>query len=65
MAFEIAFVGSQSRHLLFEQNIDNIPYGALWTPGTHLVQTSLQGNEGNVAPYAPFKQIVQIQHSAP
>jgi hypothetical protein len=63
LAFELAYVGSQSRHLLLEQNIDNIPYGGLWTPGTHLVDPSLQGNEQLVAPYNPFKQIVQNQHS--
>lgn len=62
MAVELSYVGSQSRHLVVEQNIDNIPYGGLWTPGTHLVPASLQGNEGTVAPYAPFKQIVQIEH---
>ena len=59
---ELAYVGSESRHQQIEQNIDNIPYGALWTPGTHIVPVSLQGNEGTVAPYAPFKQIVQIEH---
>src|SRR5437899_3206616 len=60
---ELGYVGSQSRHLLLEQNIDSIPEGALWTPGTHLVPTSIQGSEGTVAPYAPFAQIAQIQHS--
>lgn len=59
---ELAYVGSQSRHLQIEQNIDNIAPGALWTPGTHLVPAALQGNEGTVAPYTPFKQIVQIEH---
>ncbi|GAA3750955.1 hypothetical protein GCM10022270_06620 [Terriglobus aquaticus] len=59
---ELAYVGSQSRHLELLQNIDNIAPGALWTPGTHIVPTSVQGNEGNFAPYAPFKQIVQISH---
>ena len=61
-AMEMAYVGSQSRQLLIEQNIDNVPLGALWTPGTHLVPTELQGNEGLKAPFTPFKQIVQIQH---
>ncbi|MGA7158526.1 MAG: carboxypeptidase-like regulatory domain-containing protein [Acidobacteriaceae bacterium] len=60
--FELAYVGSESRHLQIEQNIDNIPLGALWTPGTHLVAADITGNEGNYAPYTPFKQIVQIQH---
>lgn len=60
---EIAYVGSQSRHLELLQNINNIAPGALWTPGTHIVPVATQGNEGAVAPYAPFKQIVQIQHS--
>jgi hypothetical protein len=59
---ELAYVGSESRHQQIEQNIDNVPYGALWTPGTHIVPVALQGNEGTVAPYAPFKQIVQIEH---
>lgn len=59
---EVAYVGSESRHQQIEQNIDNIPLGALWTPGTHIVPVELQGNEGTVAPYAPFKQIVQIEH---
>jgi hypothetical protein len=63
LAFELSYVGSQSRHLVIEQNIDSIPYGGLWTPGTHLVDPSLQGNEGTVAPYTPFAQITQIQHS--
>jgi hypothetical protein len=59
---ELAYVGSESRHQEIEQNIDNIAPGALWTPGTHIVATALQGSEGTVAPYAPFKQIVQIEH---
>ncbi|MDE1156098.1 MAG: carboxypeptidase regulatory-like domain-containing protein [Acidobacteriaceae bacterium] len=60
---EMAYVGSQSRNMQLEQNIDNVAPGALWTPGTHLVSTDVQGNEGNYAPYTPFKQIVQIQHT--
>jgi hypothetical protein len=60
---EVAYVGSQSRHLVLEQNIDSIPYGTLWTPGTHLVPLELQGAEGTVAPYTPFAQVSQIQHS--
>jgi hypothetical protein len=62
-AFELAYVGSQSRHLIVEQNLDAVPYGTLWTPGTHLVPPGLQGSEGTVSPYAPFAQITQIQHS--
>jgi hypothetical protein len=62
MFTEVAYVGSQSRHLSIEQNINNIPLGALWTPGTHLVPTGVQGLESSVTPYAPFAQIVQIQH---
>lgn len=62
-ATELAYVGSESRHLEIEQNIDSIPYGKLWTPGTHLVPTSIQGDEVSVAPYNPFSQIVQLQHS--
>jgi hypothetical protein len=64
---ELAYVGSQSRHLLIEQNIDNIPYGKLWLPGTHLINPIYDGgqggSEGLAAPYTPFKQIVQNQHS--
>jgi hypothetical protein len=62
---ELAYVGSQSRHLLIEQNIDNIPYGKLWvSPSNHnLGSQYLGGNEALAAPYDPFKQIVQIQHS--
>jgi hypothetical protein len=61
-SLEFAYVGSESRHQQIEQNIDNIPEGALWTPGTHLVPTNVAGNEANYAPYTPFKQIVQIEH---
>jgi Carboxypeptidase regulatory-like domain len=57
---EFAYVGSQSRHLQIEQNIDAIPYGALWETGTHLINGS---NPAVVAPYAPFTQIEQLQHS--
>jgi len=60
---EVAYVGSQSRHLQIEQNINSIPAGSLWEPGTHLVDPAIQGAEGTVAPYAPFAQITQIQHS--
>jgi len=60
---ELGYVGNQSRHLLIEQNIDNIPYGALWLPGTHLINPIYNGNEGLAAPYTPFKQIVQNQRS--
>jgi hypothetical protein len=56
---EIAYVGSQSRHLQIEQNIDPIPYGTLWTPGTHLFSGA---NPAVVAPFAPFTQIEQLQH---
>jgi len=60
---ELAYVGSQSRHLQIEQNIDSIPMGQLWLPGGHLVNPAIEGAEGTVAPYAPFAQISQIQHS--
>ena len=63
MSADIAYVGSQSRNLQLEQNIDNVPLGALWVPGTHNVLAASIGNEGNYAPYFPFKQIVQIQHT--
>jgi hypothetical protein len=56
---EVAYVGSQSRHLQIEQNIDSIPYGTLWTPGTHLFNGD---NPAVAAPYAPFSQIEQLQH---
>jgi len=56
---EFAYVGSQSRHLQIEQNIDPIPYGTLWVPGTHLFNGD---NPAKVAPYAPFTQIEQLQH---
>jgi Carboxypeptidase regulatory-like domain len=56
---EFAYVGSQSRHLEIEQNIDTIPYGTLWTPGTHLFNGD---NPAVVAPYAPFTQVEQLQH---
>jgi len=59
---ELAYVGSQSRHQQIEQNIDSVPYGALWLPGTHTVNPALAGNEQLAAPYNPFAQIVQIQH---
>jgi hypothetical protein len=62
-SFELAYVGSQSRHLQIEQNIDNVPYGALWEAGGHLVDPAVTGNEVNYAPYNPFSQIVQNQHS--
>jgi hypothetical protein len=57
---EVAYVGSQSRHLQIEQNIDSIPYGTLWVPGTHLFNGD---NLAVIAPYAPFTQIEQLQHS--
>jgi len=65
---ELGYVGSQSRHLLLEQNIDSVPYGALWAGSTnpacpHCLLSGASGNEGNYAPYKPFKQISQIQHS--
>jgi carboxypeptidase family protein len=64
---EVAYVGSQSRHLLVEQNIDSVPYGALWLPGTHLINPIYDGNQGGseglAAPYAPFRQISQNSHS--
>jgi len=59
---EIAYVGSQSRHLSIEQNIDSIPLGSLWIPGTHVLQPNLQAVENAVTPYAPFSQIAQVQH---
>jgi Carboxypeptidase regulatory-like domain len=60
---EIGYVGSQSRHLQIEQNIDPIPEGRLWLPGTHLVDPAFAGSEGLAAPYAPFSQISAIEHN--
>lgn len=63
MTAELAYVGSQSRHLQLEQNIDNVPYGALWNSGTHVVNAAYNGSEQLAAPYNPFSQIVQVQHN--
>lgn len=63
MTAELAYVGSQSRHLQLEQNIDSVPYGALWLSGTHQVNPKYNGSEQLAAPYNPFAQIVQIQHN--
>jgi hypothetical protein len=64
---DVAYVGSQSRHLVVEQNIDAIPYGKMWLPGTHLVNPIYDGNQGGsigmAAPYAPFAEIAANSHS--
>jgi hypothetical protein len=60
---ELGYVGSQTRHLLVEQNIDPVPPGALWEPGTHIVNPIYVGNERLAAPFPTFGEIIELFHN--
>jgi hypothetical protein len=65
---EISYVGSQSRHLLVENNIDPVPAGALWLPGTMTLNPTYvpggnTGSEHLAAQYPNFTEIIQLNHN--
>lgn len=60
---ELGYVGSQTRHLLIEQNIDPVAPGALWEPGTYIVNPAYVGHEQLAAPYPSFSEVIELFHT--
>ena len=72
MQFEIAYVGSQTHHLLLEnslQNVDALPIGSLFVPDpithTFILPNSLSiAQQGDYRPYRPYQAVDVPRHLA-
>jgi hypothetical protein len=57
---DVAYVGNVSRHLTNETNINAVPLGAMWEPGTEVVAST---NTQPFRYYQPFGNISYVQHT--
>jgi hypothetical protein len=72
MRFQLAYVGSQTQHLLLEnnlQNVDALPIGSLFAPDpithTFILPNSLSvAQQGDYRPYRPYQAVDVPRHLA-
>lgn len=60
---EVAYVGNESAHLYRQQDLNVIPPGAMWVPGTTDCCVNADTNTPDYRPYKPFGRISWSTHS--